>query len=259
MRNDTDFIAILSYKSIDQGGRKSPARSGYRPTLKFPFSEMQTSGQQTFKDRVFVMPGETIEAAIKIIAVDHFASCLYEGLTFEFMEGERVIGTGIIKQIVNDKLRNNLEHSPVPVQTEVNHEPIFAKEIKQFKIRKTAGMSVNQLYNQLSNGGRIVIYGYCISTIFLTFKLLSPPHFIRAGEKASRYRAKYNLLSFLFGWWGLPWGPIYTLDMLRVNSDKQGGGTDVTDDVLLKLREKYGEGQSENIIEGDISIDYFKT
>lgn len=40
-------------------------------------------------------------------------------------------------------------------------------------------------------------------------------------------------------------GPIYTLDMLRVNSDKHGGGTDVTDDVLLKLREKYGEGESE--------------
>ncbi len=28
------------------------------------------------------MSGETIEAAIKIIAVDHFASCLYEGNQF---------------------------------------------------------------------------------------------------------------------------------------------------------------------------------
>jgi hypothetical protein len=54
------------------------------------------------------------------------------------------------------------------------------------------------------------------------------------------------LLSLLIGWWGLPWGPVYTLEMININSDKQGGATDVTEDVLLKISDK------------DITIEYLK-
>lgn len=100
----TDFIAQLSYRTTKQGGRQTPAKSGYRPQVKFDFSEMQTSGQQTFIDKGTVSPGETVEAKIKIIAVDYFAGCLTEGMQFEFREGANVIGTGKITYIVNDKL-----------------------------------------------------------------------------------------------------------------------------------------------------------
>lgn len=102
----TDFIATLTYRSMEEGGRKSPAKSGYRPGIKFPFSDMQTSGQQTFVDREFVMPGETVDAEIKIVGVDYFASKLYVGLTFDFMEGDKIIGSGTIKEIVNDQLKS---------------------------------------------------------------------------------------------------------------------------------------------------------
>jgi translation elongation factor EF-Tu-like GTPase len=46
-----DFIATLTYRTTEQGGRKTAAVSGYRPQVKFDFAEMQTSGQQTFIDR----------------------------------------------------------------------------------------------------------------------------------------------------------------------------------------------------------------
>jgi hypothetical protein len=257
--SDTDFIATLRYRSMEEGGRKSPAKSGYRPGIKFPFSDMQTSGRQIFIDREFVMPGETVDAEIKVVSIDHFAPRLHVGLTFEFMEGNRIIGTGTIKYIVNDELKAGMDQS-LEDEIEVSHEEVIPDpdNIKIFKIRKTAGMSVAQLYDELAMGGRIMTYGYCISILAMTFRLMSAPYFIKAGEMKSKYRAKYNLRSYLFGWWGLPWGPIYTIDMLRINSEKKGGGIDVTDNVKQRLQEKYDNGDLEKVFEEDITIDYFK-
>lgn len=102
--NKVDFIAELQYLTTEQGGRKTPANSGYRPQVKFDFTEMQTSGQQTFIDKETVYPGDKVEAKIKILSPDYFADCLTEGMNFEFREGATLIGTGQIKYIVNDKL-----------------------------------------------------------------------------------------------------------------------------------------------------------
>lgn len=103
--SSADFIATLTYKTTEQGGRKTAAKTGYRPQVKFDFEEMQTSGQQTFIDRELVFPGDTVEAEIKILSVEHFANKLTEKMKFEFREGATVIGTGIIKHIINDKLK----------------------------------------------------------------------------------------------------------------------------------------------------------
>ena len=100
---NSDFIAELEYKS--EGGRKTPAISGYRPQIKFEFDEMQTSGQQQFIGRKFVFPGDKVNAEINILSVDHFANKLEEGMEFEFREGSVIIGKGKILTIVNKKLK----------------------------------------------------------------------------------------------------------------------------------------------------------
>ena len=99
-----DFIAELQYLSTEKGGRKTPANSGYRPQIKFDFIEMQTSGKQTFIDKEIVYPGEKVDAKIKILSPNFFTNCLTEGMYFEFNEGAKIIGTGKIKFIVNEKL-----------------------------------------------------------------------------------------------------------------------------------------------------------
>ena len=101
----TDFIAILKYRTTDEGGRKTPAFSSYRPQIKFPFSEMQTSGQQTFLNKDIVYPGDEVEAEIAILSVEFFENQLTEGMDFEFREGSRIIGTGKIKEIINERLK----------------------------------------------------------------------------------------------------------------------------------------------------------
>lgn len=104
-KGEADFIATLTYLTTEQGGRQTPAFSNYRPHVKFEFSEYLTSGQQKFIDREIVYPGDNVEAEIRIASVDYFAGQLKENMKFEFAEGPRLIGTGQIKRIVNNKLR----------------------------------------------------------------------------------------------------------------------------------------------------------
>lgn len=100
-----DFIATLTYRTYEQGGRRTPAHSGYRPGVEFPFDKMQTSGQQIFIGKDIVYPGESVDAEIRIISVDYFAGKLHEGMAFEFKEGGTLIGIGKIKRIINERLR----------------------------------------------------------------------------------------------------------------------------------------------------------
>lgn len=88
----TDFIATLTYRMTEQGGRQTPTKSSYRPQVKFDFTEMQTSGQQTFIDKETVLPGDVVDAKIKILSPDYFAGNLTEGMNFEFREGATVMG-----------------------------------------------------------------------------------------------------------------------------------------------------------------------
>jgi len=101
MNRQPDFIAELKYRTTDQGGRRTAAFSGYRPQIKFAFSEMMTSGHQKFIDKEIVHPGETVIAEIVINSPEFFKNRLKAGTEFEFREGASVIGTGIIREIFN--------------------------------------------------------------------------------------------------------------------------------------------------------------
>jgi hypothetical protein len=94
------------------------------------------------------------------------------------------------------------------------------------------GMTVEQVHRELARGGKFVLFEYCISVIILTFKRPSDIYFIRAGESAAMKSLQFTLLSLVAGWWGFPWGPIYTISSVVTNL---GGGRDVTSDVMRSL------------------------
>jgi len=103
--NNCDFVAELNFRKTEQGGRTHFTISGYRPQVKFNFTEMQTSGQQTYINNKMAFPGDNINALIKLTTTEHLKGKLSEGSSFEFLEGDRVIGTGRILIIKNDELR----------------------------------------------------------------------------------------------------------------------------------------------------------
>jgi hypothetical protein len=100
------------------------------------------------------------------------------------------------------------------------------------------GLTAAELESQLAAGGRLVFYEFCISFILLTLRRQSAVYLLRAGERGIVRGLPYCLLSLFFGWWGVPWGIIYTPLTLVTNLR---GGCDVTAqirDVLARRAEK---------------------
>ncbi len=98
------------------------------------------------------------------------------------------------------------------------------------KIKGIEGMTTADVKAEVERGGKFVIFQYCISIIVLTFKRSSDVYFIRAGEGTFGAGIGYSLLALFLGWWGIPWGPIYTIGALANNF---GGGKDVTDAIMV--------------------------
>lgn len=94
------------------------------------------------------------------------------------------------------------------------------------------GMSNESLEMELQQGGKFVTYTYCISIIFMTFRRSSSIYYIKPYMGSVGKGLKFTLLSLLFGWWGIPWGPIYTVGALITNLR---GGRDVTQEVSYSL------------------------
>lgn len=103
------------------------------------------------------------------------------------------------------------------------------------QIKGIEGLSTQEINDELQAGARFVIYRYCISLLVITLRRNSDVYFIRANESAVKKGWSYSALSFLLGWWGIPWGPIYTIGSLSTNF---GGGKDVTQQILSTINAK---------------------
>ncbi len=103
----TDFIAELRFLTTEQGGRKNPAASGYRPHIEFEgYPDYITSGQQTYLGQDTVAPGEIALAEISILSKEQFTNQLHENMKFKFCEGSHIIGYGKILEMVNQNLKS---------------------------------------------------------------------------------------------------------------------------------------------------------
>ncbi len=99
-------------------------------------------------------------------------------------------------------------------------------------IKGIEGLSVADVHQQVRQGAKFVTYGYCVSLLIVTLRRTSDVHFVKAGDSAVAGGIPYILLSLLLGWWGFPWGLIYTPMVVVQNL---GGGTDVTGHILEAL------------------------
>jgi len=107
MNEQPDFIAKLKYLTTEEGGRNGYAASGYRPHVEFnQIPYFKSSGSQTFLDKETVNPGEQVTAEITLASYYGYYGNINEGDIFKFFEGSRVIGTGEIVKILNEKIRN---------------------------------------------------------------------------------------------------------------------------------------------------------
>ncbi|MBO9701043.1 MAG: hypothetical protein J7604_12590 [Sporocytophaga sp.] len=102
-------------------------------------------------------------------------------------------------------------------------------------IKNIQGLSGSDIERELNNGGKFVVFQYCISIVVMTFRRSSDVYFIKPGESTVKHGIGFTLLTFLLGWWGIPWGPIYSIGALYTNIT---GGKDVTQEVLNSIQSK---------------------
>ncbi len=101
------------------------------------------------------------------------------------------------------------------------------------KIKGIEHLSPAQIEAAVDGGARFVLFPYCLSMLVVSFKRSSDIYFIPAGESVAGKAALHSLASLLLGWWGIPWGPIWTVSTVFTNLT---GGQDVTSEVMSQWR-----------------------
>jgi len=89
-------------------------------------------------------------------------------------------------------------------------------------------------YNGAPIDEQTVLVQYQAAMSFLVVSIKASSRFYLAGEESSlTTAARFSLCSLLLGWWGLPWGPVYTVS--SVFSNLRGGKRRNVRDVLDEL------------------------
>ena len=94
------------------------------------------------------------------------------------------------------------------------------------------GLTPGDLQDEIRKGAKFVIFTYCISLLVVTFKRGTDVYFIKSGESALAKGLPWTILSTFLGWWGFPFGLIYTPMCIIQNLS---GGKDVTAEVAATL------------------------
>jgi hypothetical protein len=105
------------------------------------------------------------------------------------------------------------------------------------KINGIDGLTISQLQDEVNRGGKFVVYRFCISAVVVTFRRSSGIYFIKSDQSRVAKGLPWSLVTMVAGWWGLPWGVIYTIGSLGTNF---GGGKNVTDDVMRLIHSQTG-------------------
>jgi translation elongation factor EF-Tu-like GTPase len=104
----SDIEVQLTFVTTEQGGRRTPARSGYRP--QFHYGGMDWDAVHTYPDTELVHPGQTVRAFLTFLSPEQHVGKLWPGMTFQCREGQRVIANGVVVKILE------LQHGSNPHQ-----------------------------------------------------------------------------------------------------------------------------------------------
>lgn len=90
--------AIITLFPTDQGGRKKPVYTGYRPSFAFN-TEIHYSGEIRLIAREELQPGQTSEAYIDLLPAKTIRKNLKPTDVFSITEGNKTVGSGVIEEV----------------------------------------------------------------------------------------------------------------------------------------------------------------
>lgn len=92
-------------------------------------------------------------------------------------------------------------------------------------------LTKEELQRKLNAGRKLVVYQFAFSIVFISYKMSSPVHLVKVGERR-KAAILWSIVSILFGPWGVPWGPIYVYQSIKHNNQ---GGTAVSPGAVKGL------------------------
>lgn len=94
------------------------------------------------------------------------------------------------------------------------------------------GMTIPQIQDEVACGAKFVQFPFCISLIVVSFRFSSAVYLVKNEESSFVKALPFMMISLLFGWWGIPFGPFYTFSSLVTTV---GGGKDITEQMMATL------------------------
>ena len=99
------------------------------------------------------------------------------------------------------------------------------------------GLSVADIQREINRGGRFVAYHQVTSVILVSWRQEVSLCFLQKGQSHPANRLGAILHSLFFGWWGFPWGALWTITAILTNLM---GGEDVTERTIADLNRRLG-------------------
>lgn len=131
---DHDIEVEISFVKTEDGGRKGPVRSGYRP--QFYYNAHDWDAVHTYTTDDWVHPGEIVRGYLDFLSPEEHICKLFPGMKFVCREGSRVVAYGLVLRILalpasaermrehrNNTSQNDCSSAEVGDHTTEKHQP----------------------------------------------------------------------------------------------------------------------------------------
>lgn len=98
LKTNYNLTAKITLFPTEEGGRKRPVYSGYKPSFAFNTKKFY-AGEIELLDKTELHPGETTNAFIKLLPAKTIRKTLKANDAFVIAEGRKTIGTGVIQKV----------------------------------------------------------------------------------------------------------------------------------------------------------------
>jgi translation elongation factor EF-Tu-like GTPase len=91
--------ATITFLRTEEGGRRTPASSGYRPQFYYEGENWDAIHYYPGMDQVY--PGDTVTVHLGFLSPEYHRGRIQQGTRFEIREGRRVVGRGVVTKLLN--------------------------------------------------------------------------------------------------------------------------------------------------------------
>lgn len=186
-----------------------------RKTIEKAMSINKLERQPNIREFLEMLPNT------KGISSEYTSTMKIEEIESDPVVAETINSTNIEGQddLANALLRQMQENEELEQQ-------IIMKKLSNYE--GLENLTYKELVEDIEKGGKFIYFPYTISLLIVTFKPNSKIFYLSSGKLPISLGLPYLLLNLLLGWWGVPWGPIYTLQCIWTSFT----GKDITGDVM---------------------------